>query len=159
MINATFDELVGGETTLATLIADRLEALDIDEILETRSNLSGLCFLVQDVMNALNVPDELFNLVDSRVFGGCKGYSAEHFIWFNYPHFSGNILYPIPAPDDYQPARAEPADIKTRNLIRAETAYHDLDRWHGSYGAKRLNALDWLIEYLRINPHCFSLRD
>lgn len=155
----TFDELVGGETTLATLIADRLDALDIDEILKERPNLGGICFLVHDVMEELKVPDELFNLVSTRVLAGNKGYEAEHFIWFDYPHFSGNIMYPVPAPNDFELHRPAADYGTTPTLLKADLAYNKLDRWTGEYGRKRLNALEWLIEHLRINPHCFSVRE
>jgi hypothetical protein len=140
--------------TMATMIADGLEKLDIESVLIERPNLSGICLLMTDMMNEGNVPDELKNLVLERVSGNDN-------IWQNYPLYTGSYSYPLPCPESIEvpiPALDHYYEMGlTRDIARAQWAYHNLPRWTGDYGSIRWDALDWVIDYLRANPTCLSI--
>lgn len=167
MITTTFDELIGGKTTLATLVADRLEAIDIDETLKAKPGLFGICSIVLNVLHELNVPKELFVFVRSRIAPEPQQ-PKDNVIWIDYPHYSGNPDYPLPCPIDvglipkltrwFNHARKERI-AWDESQCAAYCAFHVLDRWHGEYGAVRLEALQWLIDYLRANPECLSIKE
>ena len=141
--------------TMATMIADGLEKLDISGILLVRPNLSGICLLVEDMMREGNVPTELQVLVMERISLGSGN------LWEHYPQFSGNFNYPLPCPNsvNLRPEAAQPYYDKghTRDSARACWAYHNLPRWTGEYGDIRYDALQWLIDYFRTNPRCLSI--
>lgn len=132
-------------TTLATRLADYLKSLDIDEILVERPYLGGICSLVKDSYEALNIPKELCELINTRLAEG-------GIIWTYYPNFSGSHMFPIPAPVSLR-CYLNVEEVAERSAL----AYQVLPKWTGEYGAARLEALQWLIEYLYTNPDCLSV--
>ena len=123
--------------TMAIRVADALETLDLDNI---DPNMGGICDLISDMLDYCEVPYELINLTTDRL--------ADIFI--DYPKYSGNKWYPISVPSTV---------TFTENYKgeRARWAFHNLPRWSGEYGKLRMEALDWLIDYLRANPTCLSI--
>lgn len=126
--------------TMAIRIADALETLDLDTAIEVNPNMYGICGLISDMLDNCDVPDALNILAIDRL----------SFIFTKYPKYSGNRRYPIPAPNTVFSAEI----YKGEN---ASWAFNNLPRWSGEYGKLRMEALDWLIDYLRANPTCLSI--
>lgn len=134
--------------TMAIRIANALESLDIDTIIEANPNMYGICGLIEAMLYECDVPKELTSLAQNRLQD----------IMTTWPKYSGNSYYPIPCPSNKGP---EYSDVNVSDSLaesnRAKWAYTNLTRWAGEYGKLRYDALDWLIEYLRANPTCLSI--
>jgi hypothetical protein len=70
-----------------------------------------------------------------------------------WPMYSGNFMYPVPAPLDWNPEEtltiSNEVDTRFKDIERchslAEECYHEVeDLWEGEYGENRI----WLLMYL-----------